>query len=496
MGKTVNFLAIDFGAESGRGVLGSFDGERLSLEEIHRFPNGPVSILGSLYWDFPRLCGEMKKCISAAAQKAGGALDGIGTDTWGVDFGLVGRGDVILGNPYHYRDKRTDGMMDEAFRRLPREEIFEHTGIQFIKLNTIYQLLAMVLEKSPLLDVAETLLNMPDLFNFVLTGRRVSEFTIASTAQLYDPRKQAWSEYVFEKLGLPLKIMAEVIQPGTVVGELLPSVAEECGTGRIDVITPGGHDTACAVAAVPTSTERYAYISSGTWSLMGAEIREPIINSKALEYNFTNEGGVCGTFRFLKNIMGLWLVQECRRAWEKDGQSFSYAELTEMAEKAKPFVSIVEPDYEPFMGIGDMPGMIADFCRKTGQPVPAEKGAFVRCALESLALKYRWTLEKLEEVMGHKCEVIHVVGGGTQNTLLCRLTADAANLPVLAGPIEATAMGNVMMQALARGHVSSISEAREVIRKSFDVVTYEPRHTPEWDDAYARFLEIAEKAQA
>ncbi|MEW6357638.1 MAG: rhamnulokinase family protein [Planctomycetota bacterium] len=496
MSKTAKFLAIDFGAESGRGVLGRFDGKRLSLEEIHRFPNGPVRVGGSLHWDVLRLYREMLNAIGACAAKYGPDLEGIGVDTWGVDFGLLGKGDTLLGNPSHYRDRRTDGMMEKAFQKISKREIFENSGIQFIKLNTIYQLFSMVVNKSPLLDVAETLLLMPDLFNFLLTGWKVSEFSIATTTQFYDPIRKTWSKTIFKKLGLPLDIMTErIVQPGSVIGPLRPWIAEEAGVKKVNVITPGGHDTACAVGAVPMRTSRCAYISSGTWSLMGAEIKRAIITPQALECNFTNEGGVGGTFRFLKNIMGLWLVQECRRVWAGKGKPMPYAKLTALAAKARPFGPLVEPDYEAFMGIGDMPKMISTFCRKTGQKPPADKGAMVRCALESLALKYRWTLEKLEEIQGCKCEVIHIVGGGAQNTLLCQITADCIGLPVVAGPVEATAIGNVMMQAVARGHVANIAEAREVIRRSFPVVTYLPKRTDAWAYAYEKYLGIVEKAK-
>ena len=494
MGHTAKFAAIDYGAESGRVVVGLFDGTRIELDEIHRFANGPVQVVDSLHWDVLRLFGEAKQGLAMAAKKHGTDIEGIGVDTWGVDFGLLGRRDVLLGNPYHYRDSRTDAMMEKAFKLVPKDTIFERTGIQFIKLNTIYQLLAMVKAKSPLLDAAKTLLLMPDLFNFLLTGRKTNEFTIATTAQLYDPRKGKWSKSLCKKLGIPYGIFCDVIQPGDEVGPLLSHVAEETGLAHAAVIAPGCHDTASAVAAVPAHGNEHAYISSGTWSLMGAEITKPIITPDALACNFTNEGGVCGTYRFLKNIMGLWLVQECRRQWAKEGEELDYGQITKLAEEAQPFRSIVEPDYEAFMGIGNMPEMLADFCRQTGQPVPEDKGQFVRCALESLAMKYRWTLEKLDELRGIRHSPIHVVGGGSQNRLLCQFAADATQRPVVTGPIEATAMGNVMLQALSRGHVSSIQEAREVVRNSFDVETFEPGEAGPWDDAYARYLAVAEQA--
>lgn len=494
MSQTAKFAAIDFGAESGRVVVGLFDGKRIELEEVHRFPNGPVQIVDSLHWDLLRLFAEAKQGLAEAAKRHGAEIEGIGVDTWGVDFGLIGRDHVLLGNPYHYRDSRTDGMMEEAFERVSKEEIFDRTGIQFIKLNTIFQLVAMVQSKSPLLDVAERLLLMPDLFNYLLTGRQVSEFSIATTAQLYDPRQACWSKELCAKLGIPHHIFADVIQPGDEVGDLLPAIAEEVGLPTAKVIAPGCHDTASAVAAVPATGSEHAYISSGTWSLMGAEITDPIINEQALAGNFTNEGGVCGTYRFLKNIMGLWLVQECRRQWAKEGEALSYDRITKLASEAEPFRSIVEPDYEEFMGIGDMPAMLTSFCEKTGQPAPETKGQFVRCALESLALKYRWTLEKVDELRGIKHDPIHVVGGGCQNALLNQFTANATQRPVIAGPVEATATGNVLLQAINRGHLASIQEAREVVRNSFDVETFEPQDAAQWDEAYDRYLRTAEQA--
>lgn len=493
-GRKQRFLAFDLGAESGRGVLGLMDGGKLELQEIHRFANGPIRVFDSLHWDILRMLEEMKHVLEVCAREYGPELDGIGVDTWGVDFSLIGRDDTLLGYPYHYRDKRTDGMIEEAFRRIPREEIFQLTGIQFMKLNTLYQLLAMSLANSPLLEVAETLLMMPDLFNFLLTGKKVSEFTIATTTQFYDPREGNWSKPLFDKLGLPYHILPEIVPAGTEIGPLLPSIRDEAGLDEVPVIAPACHDTGSAVAAVPAcERQNWAYISSGTWSLMGVEIPEPIITDRILEYNFTNEGGVCNTIRLLKNIMGLWLIQECRRAWEDAGESLSYDDLTEMAAEAQPFVSIIEPNYEPFLSLGDMPARIREFCEETGQPVPETKGAVMRCALESLALKYRWGLEKLEEILGRGLDVIHIIGGGCQNKLLCQLTADATGRQVVAGPVEATAIGNIMMQALTRGYVESVDEARELIRRSFDVIVYEPEATSGWDEAYNRYLEVMEK---
>ncbi len=490
--KTTDYLALDLGAESGRGVLGRFDGDRLTLEEVHRFPNGPVRMLDTLHWDVPRLFDEMKTALRKAAVGHPG-LDGVGVDTWGVDFGLVGRGDTLLGNPVHYRDPRTEGMMEHATRLVPAGRIYEITGLQFLPINTAYQLLAMKTAGSPLLEMAETLLMMPDLFGWLLTGRRAGERTDASTTQLLDPRAGTWSDELCRGLGLPRSILPELIDPGTELGPLRRSVADELGIGGpLTVLAPATHDTASAVAAVPTRgtgsvPPDWCYLSSGTWSLLGVEVPRPIITEATRRANFTNEGGVAGTTRLLKNIMGLWLVQECRRTWARSGREYSYDELIARAEAARPFATLVEPDDPSFLAPGDMPARLAAYAARTGQPTPADEGAFVRCALESLALKYRWTIGKLREILGTTIRSIHVVGGGSRNALLCRFTADACGIPVHAGPVEATAAGNVLLQAMARRRIANLADARAVVAASFPVVTYEPRDPAAWDDAAGRF---------
>jgi rhamnulokinase len=493
MAHQLSFLAFDLGAESGRAMLGQFDEEQLRLSEVHRFPNGPVRLPDGLHWDVLRLWAEIVHSLALAAREQKSDLAGIGLDTWGVDFGLLDRDGALISTPYHYRDSRTDGMLEEAFARVPRAEIFEQTGIQFMQLNSLYQLLAMVARRSPVLDIAKTFLTMPDLFNYWLTGRRACEFTIATTTQCYDPRKGDWAIPLLEKMHIPAPIFPEVVQPGTVLGPLGLSVAQEVGLGQVPVIAPACHDTGSAVAAVPfeSATGKGCYISSGTWSLMGAEAPAPVITPQSLEYNFTNEGGVCGTFRLLKNIMGLWLVQECRRAWARQGESYSYDQLTRMAEAAVPFVTLVNPDDPAFLHPTDMPAEIRSFCGRTGQPVPENKGALVRCVLESLALTYRSTLEKLESLLGRELEVIHIVGGGSRNRLLCQFAADATQRPVLAGPVEATAIGNVLMQALAQGVFASLEEARAIVRDSFEVHPFQPGDPAPWDAAYERFCELA-----
>ena len=495
MAHTSDYLALDLGAESGRGMLGRFDGETLSLEEVHRFPNGPVRMLDTLHWDIPRLFDEMKTALKKAANTAGTNLDGVGIDTWGVDFGLVGRGDTLLGNPVHYRDARTEGMIESAFKKISREQIYEITGLQFLSINTIYQLLAMRIRKSPLLDVAETMLMMPDLFAWLLTGRHAGERTDSSTTQLLDPRTGLWSTEICSALDLPHAILPQLIEPGTEIGPLRASVVEELGLKRsLTLIAPGTHDTASAVAAVPTKSisqsgaaPDWCFLSSGTWSLLGVEVPTPIINAETSKYNFTNEGGVAGTTRLLKNIMGLWLVQECRRTWQRAGIEWSYEELVARAGAARPFACFVDPDDPSFFPPGNMPARIAAFCSRTGQKIPENEGAFVRCAMESLALKYRWTIERIEAILGSTIRSIHVVGGGSRNALLCQFTADACSRPVYGGPIEATAAGNVLLQAMARGKLGSLADARAVVAKSFPVLTYEPRDPAAWAEAAGRF---------
>ena len=497
MSATRTYVAVDLGAESGRVVAGRFDGERIALAESHRFANGPVRLGDSLHWDAPGLFREITTGLGLCVKQHGPGLAAIGVDSWGVDFGLFAADGELLGNPYHYRDRRTNGMLEEAFGRVPREQIYEATGIQFMQLNTLYQLLAMALAHSPLLEIADNLLLMGDLYNHFLCGSTVAEFSNATTTAFYDPRRSVWATDLLDGLGIPTHFLPEVVPPGTRLGPLLPWLAEEVGCGPVPVIAPATHDTGSAVAAVPAQGDDWAYLSSGTWSLMGVELPGPLINAQALAHEFTNEGGVCGTIRFLKNIMGQWLVQECRRTWEREqGRAISYAELAEQAAAAPPLVSLVHPDHPSFLAPGDMPARLRSFCERTGQAVPDSAGAMVRCCLDSLALRYRWVMERLEEITGRSLRVVHIVGGGSQNTLLNQLAADATGRTVLAGPVEATALGNCLMQGLALGDLGSLAQVREVVRRSFEVVTYEPRETQQWADAYGRYLRILEAAGA
>ncbi len=446
MAKASKFLAFDFGAESGRALLGIIEDNKLNLKEIHRFPNGPVKTLGHIHWDVLRLFSEVKQGLKLAVSQTDGKIEGIGVDTWGVDFGLLGEDGELLGNPYHYRDSRTNGIMEELFKVVPKREVFENTGIQFMQFNTVYQLYSMIKKNSSALKCASTMLMMADLFNYWLTGEKVCEFSNATTTQFYNPHTKDWAYDMLNKLSIPTSILPKIINPGTVIGPLHHDLADELGiSSNIPVIAPATHDTGSAVAAVPATGSNHIYLSSGTWSLMGVELDEPLINDKSYELNYTNEGGVGNKFRFLKNIMGLWIVQECRRTWQAAGEDISYADLTQMAEQSEGFVSIIDPDAPVFLPPGDMPQRIRDFCRETGQPVPESKGEIVRCVLDSLALRYRKTIEGLEELLGKKLGPLHIVGGGTQNKLLCQLTADATEKTSIAGPIEATAIGNVLV---------------------------------------------------
>ena len=448
-----------------------------------------MQINDGIHWDVLRLWSEIKSGIAATIKK-GSQLDGVGLDTWGVDFALLDKNHSLLSNPFHYRDTRTDGMLEAAFQCMPRPEIFSNTGIQFMQINTLYQLFAMSLQKSPLLDVAKSFVMIPDLFNFWLSGEITNEFTDATTSQCLDPHTRSWATPVLDALNIPSHLFRPVTAPGTAIGTLLPQVAEETGAGGVRIVVPACHDTGSAVAAVPARNLDFAWISSGTWSIMGAEVREPSLTEKALEYNFTNEGGVFGTWRLSKNIMGLWHVQECKRAWAHQGQDLSYDEITRLASEAKPFLAVIDPDDNRFLHPGDMPERIRKYCQDTNQAVPGTRGEIIRVALESLALKYRWVLEKLEELAGKQFAPIHIIGGGTKNRLLNQFTANATNRVVVTGPVEATAIGNVLMQSIGLGHLGSLSEARAVVRASFEVEEYQSAQHDHWDEPYSRLLKL------
>ncbi len=489
MQQTTNYLAFDLGASSGRAVIGRFNGSTVDLEEIHRFPNGAIELPGGLYWDAVGLFGEILSGLRKAASTSGG-LKSTGLDTWGVDYALLDRSGELIGIPHCYRDPRVNGIMDEAFKVVSQNDIFEKTGIQFMPFNTLFQLYASVRAKSPHLDIAETFLTMPDLFNYWLTGTKVCEFSNATTTQCFDPRQRGWASGVLDALNIPSSIFPEIVLPGTSLGQVHNTIAGEIGLGSLNVVAPACHDTGSAVAAVPMKSGDALYISLGTWALMGAEISEPAINEKSRAYNFTNEGGVDGTYRFLKNIAGLWLVQEAKRTWDLAGNVLSFDELTGRAQQAAPLTSLIDPDASEFVAPGDMPGRIRAYCSRTGQALPQSEGAFVRCALDSLALKCRYVLGNIREALDKPFNEIHIIGGGIQNTLLCQLIADATGLVVHAGPVEASALGNILVQAIASGELGSLSEARDIVRASTPIQTYEPKLSAAWDDAYGRFLDL------
>jgi len=484
-----NYLAFDLGAESGRAVLGTLTRGRLSIREIHRFPNGPRNLFGRLHWNIYGLWDEMKTAMAACSAQAEAKPESIAVDTWGVDFGLLGKDGEILGLPFAYRDLRNVKAMEKFFEKISKERIYEVTGIQFMPFNSLFQLHALALENPALLESAAHLLFMPNIFTYFLTGQKTTEPTIASTSQLLDPRTRKWSPELFAALGVSVDIMPGMVTPGTRLGNLLPDVAQETGLVEISVVATAGHDTASAVAAVPASGKNWAYISSGTWSVMGIETHEPLITAQTHRLNFTNEGGMENTIRFLKNIAGLWLVQQCRKKWS-ERRPVSYEELAAAAATAEPFRAFVDPDAGDFLNPPDMPAAIQRYCRDSGQAVPQSQAEIIRCALESLALKYRAVLEELKQVSPRPIDKIHIIGGGSKNELLCRFAADATALPVVTGPAEATAIGNIMGQALALGHVGSLKEIRDIIAASTELKTYEPRETDAWGEAFGRFQSI------
>lgn len=488
MKKTYRLLSFDFGASSGRAVLGTFDGETLDLQEIHRFQNDPVTVNGTMYWDILRLFFEVKQALIKS--KAYGELDGIGVDTWGVDFGLLDADGRLLENPVHYRDARTVGMLEEAFKYLPKSEFYSITGNQFMEINTAFQLLSLRKNRPALLERAETLLLMPDLFNYLLTGKKCTEYSIASTTQLLDAKQRVWSKRVLSALELPERLFTEIVPTATKVGTLQPELCEELGLPPAEVIAVAGHDTQCAMASVPTDKEDFLFLSCGTWSLLGTELSAPIINSAAENCNVTNEGGYAGKASFLKNIIGLWLIQETRRQWQKEGENLSFAEMETLARAATPYRSFIDPDAPEFVPAGNIPRRVQEYCRKTGQPVPETKGEILRCIYDSLSLKYRYAVGQIETCTEKQYGALHIVGGGVKDTLLCQLTADALGKPVVAGPVEATVYGNLVLQLLARGVVKDLKEAREIVRRSDKVNTFTPNTSTQVENAYKTFLEV------
>lgn len=486
----MSILAYDLGASSGRVLLGKLNDSAIEVKEIHRFANDPVQVGNRLQWDILRLYHEIKQGL-LKTKHAGITPKSLAIDSWAVDFGLISRSGELLGNPYHYRDHQTDGVMEKVIQNLGQSYIFNRTGIQFLPFNTIYQLVAMTEAKSPLLQEAEHFLMIPDLLRHFLTGEMFNEFSNATTTQLYNPILGCWDEEMLTRLGISSTLFSKVVEPGTAVGQLLPSVCDELGIGSIPVITVGEHDTASAVAAVPALDSSFAYLSSGTWSLLGTEVQTPVITDKAMHHNFTNEGGVGGSFRLLKNIMGLWILQELKREWDWKGKNYAYPELVTMARQAPAFGSLIYPDDALFLHPGDMTTRIRKYCLQSGQRVPEHPGDFVRCVLESLALQYRYVFDLTQSVSDQQFNGLHMVGGGIQNELLCQWTADAIGKPVWAGPAEGSAIGNLTVQWIASGEFSDLREARRAIRDSFGVKEYEPEDREIWEEAYSRFKYIA-----
>ena len=490
--KKLNMLAIDLGASSGRGIIGSFDGKKLTLNENHRFVNEPQHIAGRFTWDIVRIFCEIKNSIRKSILDGDNVVS-MGIDTWGVDYGLVDSRGHLIANPTHYRDTRTDGITAYTDTMMSVADIYATTGIQTMDFNTVFQLAAELRDNPDLISCARKLLFIPDLLGYFLTGECATEYTIASTGAILNAATRDYAWNVMEKLGIPERLFTNIVDPGCRLGKLLPEVQGDVGKTDLDVVKVASHDTASAVLAVPAKNEDFIYISSGTWSLMGTELQKPIINEDSARLNYTNEGGAEGTIRFLKNIMGLWILQESRRQWKREGKEYSFSELAVMAKGAKPLAAIIDPDDKLFATPGDMPRRIADYCRKTGQYVPETEGEIVRCILDSLALRYRCTVAGIGEITGKKATAVNIVGGGTQDKLLCQLTADACGLDVVAGPVEATAIGNICMQAIAAGEIANMREACDVVAASFETEHYTPSKQGKeaYDEAYEKFLSLS-----
>lgn len=483
--KNKQVLAVDFGASGGRVMLGKFDGNILEIENLHRFSNDPVTLGDQMYWDFLRLFHEVKQGLLKAKNR--GEIYSIGVDTWGVDYGLTDCFGRLLGNPIHYRDSRTAGMMKKSFERMDRNSFYEITGNQFMEINTAFQLMAAGEQMPGILEQAEALHMMPDLFRYYLSGDKGCEYSIASTTQLFHMRQKTWATEVMENLKIPSRLFQPLIPAGTITGSLRTVLTQELELPSMKVVAVAGHDTQSALAAVPSVDTEFIFLSCGTWSLFGTELKEPIINEASKKYNLTNELGVEGNYSFLKNIIGLWLIQESRRQWIREGKEYSFGLLEEMAGKAKALTSFINPDAPEFVPAGNIPERIRNFCRDTGQPVPETEGELVCCINQSLALSYRKALEEVEECTGKSYSAIHMMGGGTNSHLLCQMTANACGIPVIAGPVEATVLGNAMVQFIAAGEFSDLSQARQALIRSVKPEVYEPRDIESWNQAYDKF---------
>lgn len=481
-------LAFDFGASSGRAMLGVYDGTKISIEEIHRFSNDPVILGGTMYWDVLRLFYEIKQ--SLIKSKKYGSIDSIGIDTWGVDFALLDEHGDLLENPIHYRDGRTSGMVDLSFEKIDKKEFYDITGNQFMEINTAFQILALKEKRSHLLERADVMLLMPDLFNYFLTGKKVSENSIASTTQLFDAKNRIWSDKVINSLGIPRKLFTEIVPSGTIIGKISDDISEELKIDMSDVIAVAGHDTQSALVSVPATEDDFVFLSCGTWSLLGTEIDEPIINEKSIHYNITNEGAYGNKVSFLKNIIGLWLIQESKRQWEREGKKYSFSELEAMAKESKSFKYFIDPDDPVFVPAGNIPDRIREYCRKTNQEIPQNEGEIVRCINESLAMKYRYSFEEIKDCTNKDYKTMYMVGGGIQSKLLCEMTSNACNMTVCAGPVEATVLGNIAIQLMATSEIKDLKHARETIRNSQELEYYHPENSILWEEKYELFKEI------
>ena len=484
-------LAFDFGASSGRAILGIFDGEKIELQEVHRFSNDPVKINGTVYWDVQRLFFEIKQGILKA--KEAGGFDSIGIDTWGVDFGLLRKDGTLVENPVHYRDARNDGMVEKATEYMSKERMYDITGIQFMDFNTIFQLLSLKENRPYILEEADKLLFMPDLLNYMLSGVKSTEFSIATTSQMVDLKTNNWSEEILDTFGINKNLLTDIAPTGAVIGQLSDEICEELGVPKADIVSVAAHDTQSAITATPCEFDDFAFISCGTWSLFGTEVKEPIINEASKKLNVTNEGGYDYTTAFLKNICGLWLIQESRRQWIREGKEYSYAELEKLALECEPFKCFIDPDAPEFAPMGNLPRRVKEYCEKTGQYIPQTVGEIIRCIYESLALKYRYTFDGIKECTGKDYDRIHVMGGGTKDKLLLQMTAQSCNVNVYGGPIEATALGNVAIQLMSTGAIKDIKEARKIIAKGENLKLYEPKDNADWEKAYEDFKNIINK---
>ena len=484
-------LAFDFGASSGRAILGIFDGEKIELQEVHRFSNDPVKINGTVYWDVQRLFFEIKQGILKA--KEAGGFDSIGIDTWGVDFGLLRKDGTLVENPVHYRDARNDGMVEKATEYMSKERMYDITGIQFMDFNTIFQLLSLKENRPYILEEADKLLFMPDLLNYMLSGVKSTEFSIATTSQMVDLKTNNWSDEILDTFGIKKNLLTDIAPTGAVIGQLSDEICEELGVPKADIVSVAAHDTQSAITATPCEYDDFAFISCGTWSLFGTEVKEPIINEASKKLNVTNEGGYDYTTAFLKNICGLWLIQESRRQWIREGKEYSYAELEKLALECEPFKCFIDPDAPEFAPMGNLPRRVKEYCEKTGQYVPQTIGEIIRCIYESLALKYRYTFDGIKECTGKDYDRIHVMGGGTKDKLLLQMTAQSCNVNVYGGPIEATALGNVAIQLMSTGAIKNIKEARKIIAEGESLKLYEPKDNEAWEKAYEDFKNIINK---